>query len=154
RAVDVLERPAARREQHRLAERRHVAEEGDVQEVPGGELEGGDVELGTEVGARRIERGNDEPEAELPGVPLELDPLLAAEFERLAVLAVGRAEAVLVVVRGVVEGTGEERPVVALLQLDRVDPALLGGMDERLRLLELSLVVVTDLGEFVAGASA
>ena len=57
-------------------------------------------------------------------------------------LAIGRAVAVLVVVRRVVERTREEHAVVALLELDRVDAALLRRVDERLRLLDLALMVV------------
>ena len=67
-AVDVLERPAARRQEHRLAERGDVAEERDVQEVSRRELERVDAELGEEVGARLVERGSDERDALLPRV--------------------------------------------------------------------------------------
>ena len=61
-AVDVLERPAARREEHRLPERGDVAQERDVREVAGGELERVDAELREEVGARLVEGGGDEPQ--------------------------------------------------------------------------------------------
>ena len=67
-------------------------------------------------------------------------------------LAVGRAVALLVVVRRLVVLAREERAVVALLELDRVDAALARGVDQRLRLLELALVVVPDLGDDVRGA--
>ena len=67
-------------------------------------------------------------------------------------LAVRRAVALLVVVRRVVVLAGEERAVVALLELDRVDAALARGVDERLRLLEVALVVVPDLRDDVRRA--
>src|SRR6266566_3658999 len=64
-------------------------------------------------------------------------------------LAVGRAEAVLVLV-GLVEGLGgEERAVVALLQLHRVRAAQPRLAEELLRLLDRALVVVADLGDDV-----
>ena len=97
--IDVLDRAPARREEHRLAEGSHIPEEGHVQQIPRGELEGIDVQLGQEVGARLVERGRDERDAFLPRVAAELEPFAPPELERLAVLAVGRSEAVLVVVR-------------------------------------------------------
>ena len=60
RPVDVLERAATGREEHRLAESGDVAQEGHVQQVARGELERVDVELRQEVGARLVERGGDE----------------------------------------------------------------------------------------------
>ena len=65
-AVDVLERAAARRQEHRLAERGDVPEEGHVEKVARRELERVDVELGHEVGARLVECGRDERDALLP----------------------------------------------------------------------------------------
>ena len=109
RAVDVLERAAARRQEHRLAERGDVPKERDVEEVAGRELERVDVELGEEVGARLVERGRDERDALLLRVARQLEPVALRQLEELAVLAVGRAEAVLVVVRRLVERAREER---------------------------------------------
>src|SRR5262249_40441749 len=98
------------------------------------------------------EGGGEEDQPELPGVGLKLGVFVATELERLSVLSVGGAEAVLVVVRSVVGGAGEERPVVALLQLDGVDAAVTGGAEELLRLLHAALVVVADLRDHEAGA--
>jgi hypothetical protein len=52
-------------------------------------------------------------------------------------------------------GLIEHRPrvecsIVALLELDGVGAALLGGAEHFLRRLELSLMVVTDLGDYEA----
>ncbi len=151
RPVDVLERAATGREEHRLAEAGDVAEERHVQEVARGELEGVDVELRQKVGARLVERGGNERDSFLARVARKLEPVALVELERLAVLPVGRAEAVLVVVGRVVELAREEAPVVALLELDRVDAALLRGVDQRLGLLDLALVVVPDLRDDVRG---
>ncbi len=151
-AVDVLQRPAARGQEHRFAERRDVAEKRDVEQIPGGELERVDVELGEQIGARLVERGGDERDALLLRVARQLEPVALRQLEELAVLAVGRAVALLVVVRRVVVVAREERAVVALLELHRVDPALTRRVDQRLRLLELALVVVPDLGDDVGGA--
>src|SRR5262249_57957432 len=71
-------------------------------------------------------------------------------LERLAVRPVGRAEAVLVVVRRVVERLREEHAVLTLLELDGVDAALFCGVDQLARLLDRALVVVADLGDHVA----
>ena len=101
-AVDVLERPAAGGQEHRLAERRDVAEKRDVEQVPGRELERVDVELGEEVRARLVERRGDERDALLLRVARQLEPVALRQLEGLAVLAVGRAVALLVVVRRVV----------------------------------------------------
>src|SRR5205823_5858438 len=49
-----------------------------------------------------------------------------------------------------VVGARVERAVRALLQLDRIRAPLVRGLDELLRLLELALVVVTDLRDHVA----
>ena len=89
-AVDVLERPAARRQEHRPAERRDVAEERHVEEISRRELERVDVELGQEVRARLVERRRDECDALLPRVPGELEPVGLRELEELAMLAVRR----------------------------------------------------------------
>ena len=62
------------------------------------------------------------------------------------------AEGVLVVVGRVVERACVELRVVALLQLDRVRATLPRGTHERLRLLDLALVVVADLRDDVGRA--
>src|SRR5262249_40084641 len=123
-----------------------------VQQVPRRELEGVDAELRQEIGARLVERRRDEGGAFLVRVPAELEPVALRELESLTMLAVRRAEAVLVVVWRLVERTREETAVVALLELDRIDAALTCRVDERLRLLEVALVVVPDLGDDVRGA--
>ena len=151
RAVDVLERPAARREQHRPAERSHVPQERHVQEIPRCELERVDAELREELGARLVERRSDERGAFLARVPAQLEPVALRELERLPVRAVRRPEAVLVVVGRVVERAREEAPVVAFLELHCIGPALARRVDERLRLLEVALVVVPDLSDDVRG---
>ena len=149
RALDVLDRAAAGREEDRLAERGHVPEQRSVHEVGRGDLERGHVELGEEVRARLVEDGAEERDALLARELAKLEPGCGVQLERLAVLAVRRAEGVLVVVGRVVERARVERAVVALLELDRVDAALLRRVDQRLRLLDVSLVVVTDLGDDV-----
>src|SRR5439155_17985183 len=148
-ALDVLERPSARREEDRPSVRRDVPEERRVDEVGGGDLEGGSADLGEEVRARLVERGAEERHVELARDSVEVEPLLARELERLAVLAVGRAEGVLVVVRQVEERARVQPAVVALLQLDRVRAALLRRTEQLLRLLVRALVVVPDLGDDV-----
>ena len=146
-AVDVLDRRAAGGDDHRLADRGDVAQERRVAEVAGGDLVGRHVELGEQVGARLVERRREEHEAELAGARLQLDVGAAIELERLAVRAVRRAEAVLVVVGAVVERAGVQAPVVALLELDRVHARLLREHEQLLRLLDRALVVVADLGD-------
>jgi hypothetical protein len=92
----------------------------------------------------------EEDEPELARARLELDIRAAIELERLAVLAVRRAEAVLVLVGTVVQRAGEEAPVVALLELHRVHARVLGEDEELLCLLHRPLVVVADLGDHEA----
>src|SRR5204863_1286924 len=70
--------------------------------------------------------------------------------EKLAVLAVGGAEAVLVVVGLVVGGAGIEAAVVALLQLDRMRAGQLGLAEHLARLLDAALVIVSNLGDHIA----
>ena len=95
-----------------------------VAEVSRGGLVRGHVEVGEEVGARLVEGGREKRHAGVARRPLELDVRVAVELERLAVLAVRRAERVLVVVRGLVRRPRVERAVVPLLELHRVDTAL------------------------------
>ena len=118
------------------------------------DLEGGQAELGEEVGARLVEHRGEQRDALLATELAQLEPRGSRELERFTMLAVRRSEAVLVVVRRVVELSRVEAPVVALLELDRVDAALLRRVDERLRLLEIALVVVPDLGDHVRRAAA
>ena len=124
-----------------------MAQERRVAEVAGRDLVGRNVELGEQVGARLVERRREEHEAELAGARLQLDIGAAIELERLAVGAVRRAEAVLVVVGAVVERTGVQPPVVPLLELDGVHARLLREHEQLLRLLDRALVVVADLGD-------
>ncbi len=145
RPVDVLQRRAARGQHHRLPERSDVPQQWRVLKVAGRDLVRGQIELLEHVGARLVERRREEHQVELDGEVAELTECVAVELQRLAVLAVRRTEAVLVVVRALVEGASEESPVVALLQLDRVDARLLRRPEELLRLLEAPLVVVADL---------
>ena len=151
RAVDVLEGRAAGRDDHRLAERRDVTKERRVAQVAGGDLVGRQLELRQEVGARLVERGREEHETELGGEVAQLGVRVPIELERLAMPAVRRPEAVLVVVRALVERPREEAGVVALLELDRVHARVPGRAEELLRLLDASLVVVADLGDDEAG---
>ena len=65
RPVDVLERRTARRKDERLAERGDVTEERRVAKVARGDLVRGQVELVEQVGARLVEGGREEDEAEL-----------------------------------------------------------------------------------------
>ena len=130
--------------------RRDVTQQRRVEDVGRRDLERRRVELSEEVGTRLVERGREQRQVEFGRVGEQLLPLVAPELECLAMRAVGRAEAVLVVVRLVVQGVREERAVVALLQLDRVDPAFLGGEDQLLGFGKAALVVVPDLGNDVA----
>ncbi len=68
-----------------------------------------------------------------------------AELERFPMLAVGGAEAVLVVVRLVEHLAGVERAVVALLQLPRVDATFGRRVEQLLGRLHAALMVVADL---------
>ena len=133
-AAHVVELGAAGGDDHRLAESRDVLEQRRALQVAGRDLVGRHVELCEEVGARDVERGGEEVDAELAGVGLQLGVLARAELEGLAVLAVGGAEAVLVVVRLVVGRPGVEPAVVALLQLDRVRAGELGLAEQLARL--------------------
>ena len=150
-AVDVLDRRAAGGDDQRLADRGDMPQERRVAQVAGRDLVRRDVELGEQVGARLVERRREEHEAELAGARLQLDVGAAIELERLAVGAVRRAEAVLVVVGAVVERAREQPPVVALLELDRVHARLLREHEQLLRLLDRALMVVADLGDDEAG---
>ena len=67
-------------------------------------------------------------------------------------LAVGGAEAILVLVRLVESGLGKEPPVVPFLQLDRAGSAGLRLPEHFFRRLEIALVVMPDLGNDVHGA--
>ena len=85
---------------------------------------------------------------------LQLLVLGLAELERLAMLAVGGAEAVLVVVRLVEHLAGVQGAVVALLQLDGVDAALGRRLEQLLGRLHAALVVVADFRDHVASLSS
>jgi hypothetical protein len=81
-----------------------------------------------------------------------LEVLVPAELERFPVLAVGDAEAVLVVVRLVVHLAGVQRTIVALLELYGVRAALSRDPEQLLALLDVALVIVTHFGDDVAVA--
>ena len=151
-AVDVVHGRAAGRHDHRLADRCDVAEQRRVAEVSRSGLVRGHVEVGEEVGARLVEGRREQRHTGVAGRPLELDVCVTVELERLAVLAVGRAEGVLVVVRRLVRRPRVERAVVPLLELHRIDTALFRREDELAGLLHRALVVVADLGDDVAVA--
>ena len=129
-----------------------MPEQRRVREVAGGDLERGQVELREQVGARLVERRREQRQAELLRAGEQLGVSAPVELERLAVLTVRGAEAVLVVVRRLVLAAGEERAVVPLLELDRVDAAIARGDEQLLRGLDRALVVVADLGDDVAVA--
>ena len=80
---------------------------------------------------------------------LQLLVLDLAELQRFAVLAVGGAEAVLVVVRLLVRRARVEAAVVALLQLDGRDACLVRGAEHLPARLEIALMVVADLGDHI-----
>src|SRR5438309_6559686 len=150
RALDVLQRAAAGREEHGLAELRDVSLQRRVLQITRGELVRRHVELREKIRAFEVPGGREERDAELACITLKLAVVVGAELQRLPVLAVRRAERELVVVRLFVVGARVERAVRALLQLDRIRAPLVRGLDELLRLLELALVVVTDLRDHVA----
>src|SRR3954468_6759398 len=85
--------------------------------------------------------------SELPAIALQLDVFVPPELERLAVLAVGGPETVLVVVGLVIHRAREQRPIVTLLQLYRVAPALLGDAEQLAAPLDAALMVVAHLGD-------
>jgi len=150
-APRVLQRRAAGRDDHRLPELRDVLEKRRVGEVAGGDLVGGHVDLLEEIGGGTIEGGGEEDDAEFLGESLQLLILLLGKFELFAVLAVGGRVGVLAVVDAVVHLAREQRPVVALLELHRVRPALGRGAEYRLALFDVALVIVADLGDDEAG---
>ena len=85
RAPDVVERAAAGGDDHRLADLGDGAEQRRVRQVAGGDLVRRHVEVGEKLGAREVERGREEGDAELRRERLQLLVLGAAELERLAV---------------------------------------------------------------------
>src|SRR5262249_55755762 len=91
-----------------------------------------------------------ERDAKVVRTALQLGPFVAPELERLAVRPVGGAEAVLVVVRRVVERPREEHAVLTLLELYGVDAAMLRRVDQLTRLLDRAPVFVADVGAQVA----
>src|SRR6266545_8148943 len=124
-AVDVLQRRAAGRDQHRLAERRDVPQQRRVEQIRRCELVGGDIEFGEEVRTLEVEGRSKEGNADLARIALQLGVVLAIELERLAMRPVRRAKAELVVVRLLEEVSRVERAVRALLHLDGVSTAVL-----------------------------
>jgi hypothetical protein len=107
---------------------------------------------GEEVGARLVEHRAEERHAFLPRELAQLEPFGGGELERLAMLAVRAPERVLVVVRRVVERACVQAAVVPLLELHRIGAALPRRAHQRLRLLEVALVVVADLGDDIGRA--
>ena len=115
-------------------------------------LNAGQVELREEVGARLVERGREEDEAELVGerrAARRTRPRSSSSASRcspyvapkLFSLSYGLSYSARV----------KRRAVVALLELDRVDPGVLRRVEELLRPLDAPLVVVADLGDDEAG---
>jgi hypothetical protein len=78
---------------------------------------------------------------------LQLGVLRTIEFEMLAVGAVGVPEAVRADVGTVEERTGEEMAIVPLLELDRVRTGLRSRLEEPVGRVEVTLMVVADLGD-------
>src|SRR5204863_6394157 len=97
------------------------------------------------VDALEVPRSCEEGDAELACVRLQLAVRVPIQLERLAVLAIRRAERKLVVVRLVVERACVERPVRAFLELDRVRAPFVRGLNQLLRLFDVALMVVSDL---------
>jgi hypothetical protein len=127
-----------------------VLEERRALQVAGRDLVGRHVEGGEEVGTRDVEGRREEVHAELARVFLQRLVLVEAELQEFAVLAVGRAEAVLVVVRPVVRRGCIKPPVVALLQLDCVRAGELRLAEQLSRLVEAALMVVSDFRNDIA----
>ena len=88
----------------------------------------------------------------LVGLGLQLLVFRLAELERFAMLAVGGAEAVLVVVRLVEHLARVEPAVVALLQLRGGDAAFGRRLEQLVRRLQAALVVVADFRDDVCVA--
>src|SRR6185312_4776658 len=116
-------------------------------------LERRHVELREQVGALEVERGREERDVDFTRMSLQLRKIACRQLERLAVLAVRSPEAGLVVVRLIEELARVQSAIRALLQLDGIGPAFLGGVDQLLRLLETALMVVPDLRDDVARAT-
>ena len=133
-AHDVVHGGAAGADDHRLADLRHVLEQRRVDDVAGRELERRHVELGEEVGAVVVERSGEERDPDLLAEADQFHVFVAPELQRLAVRPVGVAEGVLALIGAVVHLAGEQRAIVALLQLDRVGAAFLGGAKQVLAL--------------------
>ena len=121
-----------------------------VVDIRRGDLVGRHVELLQELHARQIERGGEHRDPELRGVCHQLGVFEGVELQRLAMLAVGPAEAVLAVVGLVEERPRIQRAVVALLQLDRIGSRLGRGPEHRLAGLHGPLVA--DLGDYITVA--
>jgi hypothetical protein len=137
---------------HRLPDLGDELQQRRVRQVARGHLVDRHVEVGEHLRAREVEGRGEERDAELCGVRLQLLVLRTAEFERLAVQAVRRSVAVLVVVRPVEHLARVHPGVVALLELHRVRAALRSPREELLALLERPAVVVADLGDHPAVA--
>src|SRR5207302_2415014 len=135
--LDICQRAASRREEHRFSEGGDTALQGRVAEVAGRELERRYAELREQVRALEVERGRKERDAGFTCVTQQFTIVVRIELERLAVLTVRGAETELVLVRLVKELARVERAVRALLQLDRIHAALLRRVDQPLRLLEV-----------------
>ena len=82
-----------------------------VAQVARGELEGRDVELSEQVRAFEVEGGGEQHDSGLARMPLQHAVLVGVELERFAMLAVRPSEAQFVLVRLLVELSGEERPI-------------------------------------------
>jgi len=114
------------------------------------DFEGRHVERLKKVGAGDIEGRGKEVDAELFRVALQIPVLGGAEFKELAMLTVGGAKAVLVIVGFLVRRAGKQPTVVALLQLDRVGSSQLGLTEQFPCLLDAALMVVTDFRDHIA----
>src|SRR5262245_14150799 len=149
-ALHVVDEGAAGGNDDRLTEARDVLEQRRAFQIAGRNLVRRNIEFVQEIGAGQVECGGEEIHAELRRQRLQLTVLLEPELQELAVLAIGRTEAVLVVVGFVVRGTGVKTLVVALLQLDRVRAGQFRFAEQFAGLIEAALVVVSDFRDDIA----
>ena len=121
-------------------------------EVAGGDLVGGHVELGEEIGASLVEGGGEEGQAELRRAGLQLSVLADVELERLPVLPVRGSERVLVVVRRVVAARVYSERLSRFWSFTAFTPHWCAARNSCCACSTDALVVVADLGDDVAVA--
>ncbi|MEI5137217.1 hypothetical protein RB199_39770 [Streptomyces libani] len=98
-------------------------------------LDGGNTQLGEEVNTREVKGGREEIDSQLVCELGKFTVLTDAELQGFTVLAISGTEAVPARVGLVVHGLGEQRLVIALLQLRCLCTGFRGHADKFGRLL-------------------